>query len=52
MKRVEMDFSMTMQQPAKLVKATEVVIMIGLTIIQITICPTRTAVKVSLQVEV
>jgi hypothetical protein len=52
MKRVEMDFSMTTQDTVKQVKATEVVIMTGLTMIQMTICPTLITVEVSLQVHV
>jgi hypothetical protein len=48
--RVEMDFSMTTQEPVEQVKATEVVIMTVLTMIQTTICPTT--VEVSLQVQV
>ena len=52
MKRVEMDFSMTTQETVEQVKATEVVIMTVLTMIQITICPTLTTVEVSLQVQV
>ena len=48
-KQVEMDFSITMQEPVEQVKAMEVVIMTVLTMIQITICPTLTTVKVSLQ---
>jgi hypothetical protein len=50
LKRVEMDFSMTTQEPLEQVKATEVVIMTVLTMIQTTICPTP--VEVSLQVQV
>ena len=49
-KRVEMDFSMTTQEPVEQVKATEVVIMTVLTMIQTTFCPTLTMVEVSLQV--
>jgi hypothetical protein len=45
MKQVEMDFSMTMQETVEQVKATEMVIMTVLTMIQITICPTLTTVK-------
>jgi hypothetical protein len=52
LKRVEMDFSMTMQETGEYVKAMEIVIMTVLTMIQITICPTLTTVEVSLQVEV
>ena len=52
LKRVEMDFSMTTQEPVEQVKATEVVIMTVLTTIQITICPTLTTVEVSLEVQV
>jgi hypothetical protein len=52
LKRVEMDCSMTTQEPVEQVKATEVVIMTVLTMIQITICPTLTTVEVSLQVQV
>jgi hypothetical protein len=47
---MEMDFSMTMQEPVEQVKATEVVIMTVLTMIQTTICPTLSTVEVSLQV--
>ena len=50
MKRVEMDFSMTTQEIVEQVKATEVVIMTVLTMIQFTICPTLTTVELSLQV--
>jgi hypothetical protein len=50
--RVAMDCSMTTQEPVEQVKATEVVIMTGLTMIQTTICPTLTTVEVSLQVQV
>jgi len=49
---VEMDFSMTTQEPVKQAKATEVVIMTVLTIIQITICPMLTTIEVCLQVQV
>jgi hypothetical protein len=52
MKRVEMDISMTMQEPVEQVNATEVVIMTVLTMIQITICPTLTTIEVSLQAQV
>ena len=52
MKRVEMDFSMTTQEPVEQVKAMEVVIMTVLTMIQITICLTLPTVEVSLQVQV
>ena len=52
MKRMEMDFSMTTQETVEQVKATEVVIMTVLTMIQITICPTLTTVEVSLKVQV
>jgi hypothetical protein len=59
LKQVEMDFSkhqtmnfsMTTQETVEQVKATEVVIMTGLTMIQITICPMLTTVEVSLQVQ-
>ena len=50
LKRVEMDFSMTTQEPVEQVKATEVVIMTVLTMIQTTICPTLTIIEVPLQV--
>ena len=50
LKRVEMDFSMTTQEPVAQVKATEVVITTVLTLIQTTFCPTLTIVKVPLQV--
>jgi hypothetical protein len=52
MKQMDMDLSMAMQETVDHVKATEVVIMTVLTMIQITICPTLTTVEVSLQVEV
>ena len=52
MKWVEMDFSMTTQETVEQVKATEVVIMTVLMMIQITISPTLTTVEVSLQVQV
>jgi len=52
LKRVEMDFSMTTQEPIEQVKAMEVVFMTLLMMIQTTICRTLTTVKVSLQVEV
>jgi len=52
LKRVEMDFSMTTQEPVEQVKAMEVVIMTVLTMIQITICLTLPTVEVSLQVQV
>jgi hypothetical protein len=53
LKRVEMDFSMTTQEPVEQVKAMEVVIMTVLTMIQMKpICPTLTTVEVSLQVQV
>jgi hypothetical protein len=52
LKWVEMDFSITTQEPVEQVKATEVVIMTVLMMIQITICPTLTTVEVSLQVQV
>jgi len=52
LKRVEMDFSMTTQESVELVKATEVVIMTVLTMIQTTFCPTLTIVEVPLQVQV
>ena len=52
MKRVEMDFSMTTQEPVEQVKAMEMVIMTVLTMIQTTIRPTLTTVKVSLQDQV
>jgi hypothetical protein len=48
--RGEMDFSMTTEKPVEQVKATDMVIMTVLTIIQTTICPTT--VEVSLQVQV
>jgi hypothetical protein len=51
LKRVEMDFSMTTQELVKQVKATEVVIMTVLMIIQTTICSTLTTAKVSMQVQ-
>jgi hypothetical protein len=49
LKRVEMDCSMTTEEPVEQVKATEVVIMTVLTMIQTRICPTT--VEVSLQVQ-
>jgi hypothetical protein len=52
LKRVEMDFSMTTQEPVEQVKATEVVIMTVLTMRQTTFCTTLTIVEVSLQVKV
>ena len=52
MKLVEMDFSMTMQEPVEQVKAMEMVIMTVLTMMQTTICLTLTTVKVSLQEQV
>jgi len=52
MKRVEMDFSMTTQEPVEQVKAMQMVIMTVLTMIQTTICPTLTTVEVSLQEQV
>jgi hypothetical protein len=52
LKRVEMHFSMTAQEPVEQVKATEVVIMTVLTMIQTTLCPTLTTVEVSLEVQV
>jgi hypothetical protein len=52
LKLVEMDFSMTTQEPVEKVEATEVVIMTVLKMIQITIHPTLTTVEVSLQVQV
>jgi hypothetical protein len=52
LKRVEMDFSMTTQEPVQQVKAMEVVIMTVLTSIQTTLCPTLTVIEVPLQVRV
>jgi hypothetical protein len=52
MKRVEMDFSITMQETVKQVKAMLVVIMTVLMMIQTTICPMLTTVKVSMQEQV
>jgi hypothetical protein len=52
MKQVETDFSMTTQETVEQVKATEVVIMTVLTMIQITLCLTLTTVEGSLQVQV
>jgi hypothetical protein len=49
MKRVEIDFSMTMQEPGEQVKAMEVVIMTVLTMIQTTIYPMLTTFEVPLQ---
>jgi hypothetical protein len=50
LKRMEMDFSMTMQEPLEQVKAMEVEIMTVLAMIQTTICLTN--VEVALQVQV
>jgi hypothetical protein len=44
---METDFSMTTQEPVEQVNAIEVVIMIVLTMIQTTICPTLTTFDVS-----
>ena len=52
MKQVEMDFSMTTQEPVEQVKAMDMIIVIVLTMIQTTICPTLTTVEVSLQDQV
>jgi hypothetical protein len=50
LKRVEMDFSMTLQEAVQQVKATEVVIMTVLMMIQTTICPTTVEVFLHVQV--
>jgi hypothetical protein len=50
--RVEMDYSMTTQEPVEQVNATEVVIITVLTVIQTTFCLTLTIVEVPLQVPV
>jgi hypothetical protein len=47
-----MDFSMTTQEPVEQVKATEVVMMTVLRIIQTTFCPTLTIIEVPLPVQV
>jgi hypothetical protein len=52
MKRVQMDFSTTTQEPVEQVKAMKMVIITVLTMIQTTICPTLTTVEVSLQEQV
>jgi hypothetical protein len=52
MKRVEMVFTITRQDTVKQVKATEVLIMTALTVLQTAICPTQTTIEVSLQVQV
>jgi hypothetical protein len=52
LKWVEMDFSLTTEEAVEQVKATDVVIMTLLTIVQTTFCPTLTIVKVPLQVQV
>jgi len=49
---VEIDFCITTQEPVEEVKATEVVIMTVLTMIQTTFCPMLTIIEVSLQVQV
>jgi len=51
-KRVEIEFSITTQEPVGQVKAMELVIMTELTMIKTAICPTLIAVEVSLQVHV
>jgi hypothetical protein len=50
LKRVEIYFSMTTQEPVQQEKATEVLIMTGLTMIQTTICPTTAEVSLHVQV--
>jgi hypothetical protein len=52
LKQVEMDFSITTQEPVEQVKATEEVIITVPTMIQTTFCPTLTIVKVPLHVQV
>jgi len=52
MERAEMDISMNTQETVEQVKATQVVIMTVLTMIQTTICPMLTIVEVSQQVQV
>jgi len=52
LKRLKMRFSMTMQGTVEQVKATEVLIMTVLMMIQTTICLTLTTVEVSLRVDV
>ena len=52
LKQVETDSSMTTQEPFEQVKATEVVILTVLTMIQITFCPKLTTFEVSPQVQV
>jgi hypothetical protein len=49
LKQVEMDSSITKQEPVEQVKATEVVIMTVMMMIQTTFCPKLTIVKVPLQ---
>jgi hypothetical protein len=51
LKWVEIDFSMTTQEPVEQVKATEAVIMTVLMMIQTTFCPTLTIIEVPLQVQ-
>jgi len=51
LKRVEMNFSMTTQQPVEQVKATDVVIKTALTMIEIRICLTLTNIEISLQLQ-
>jgi hypothetical protein len=52
LKRVEMDFCMTTQEPVEQVKAMEVLIITVVTLIQIILCPTLTVIEVPLQVQV
>jgi len=52
MKLAEMNISMNTQEAVEQVKATKVVIMTVLTMIQTTICPTLTIVEVSQHVQV
>jgi len=51
MKWVEMEFSMTGQEPIELVMAIELVIMTGFTTTPSTICPTLTTVEVSFKIK-
>ena len=52
LKQLEKEFSMITQEPVEQVKATEVVIMTVLMIIQTTFCPTLKIVGIPLQVQV
>jgi hypothetical protein len=51
MKRVEMDFSMTTQEPVEQVKGMEVVIMTVLMMTHNSVGPTLTAMEVSMHVQ-